>query len=70
MAPEVIKRGVSYGCEADWFSYGCTLFKLLRGHSPFRHHKSKDKAEIDKVTLTVVSSRLRTVGERKWFSFI
>nr|XP_039268673.1 beta-adrenergic receptor kinase 2-like [Styela clava]XP_039268674.1 beta-adrenergic receptor kinase 2-like [Styela clava] len=52
MAPEVISRNVSYGCGADWFSYGCTLFKLLRGHSPFRHHKTKDKGEIDRMTLT------------------
>ncbi|KAF3848518.1 hypothetical protein F7725_015015 [Dissostichus mawsoni] len=29
------------------------LFKLLRGHSPFRQHKTKDKHEIDRMTLTM-----------------
>nr|CAB3220344.1 beta-adrenergic receptor kinase 2 [Phallusia mammillata] len=52
IAPEVLMKGVAYGTSADWFSYGCTLYKLLRGHSPFRNHKTKDKAEIDKMTLT------------------
>lgn len=32
MAPEVLKRGVSYSFTADWFSLGCMLYKLLRGH--------------------------------------
>ncbi|XP_078492523.1 G protein-coupled receptor kinase 3 isoform X1 [Ciona intestinalis] len=53
IAPEVLTRGMSYDTGADWFSYGCTVFKLLRGHSPFRNHKTKDKAEIDKMTLTM-----------------
>ncbi|CAK8679092.1 unnamed protein product [Clavelina lepadiformis] len=53
IAPEVLTRGKSYDTGADWFSYGCTLYKLLRGHSPFRTSKTKDKAEIDKMTLTV-----------------
>jgi len=51
IAPEVLRRGTSYGSGADWFSYGCTIFKLLRGHSPFRTSKTKDKAEIDRMTL-------------------
>ena len=32
MAPEVLKRGVAYSFTADWFSLGCMLYKLLRGH--------------------------------------
>lgn len=55
MAPEVIQKGAPYDSSADWFSLGCMLYKLLRGHSPFRQHKSKDKAEIDKMTLTMAS---------------
>lgn len=51
MAPEVLKRGVSYSFTADWFSLGCMLYKLLRGHSPFRAHKTKDKREIDRRTI-------------------
>uniref|UniRef100_A0A8C5T0Q1 G protein-coupled receptor kinase n=1 Tax=Laticauda laticaudata TaxID=8630 RepID=A0A8C5T0Q1_LATLA len=53
MAPEVLQKGTAYDCTADWFSLGCMLFKLLRGHSPFRQHKTKDKHEIDRMTLTV-----------------
>ena len=26
---------LSYSCEADWFSLGCTVFALLTGRSPF-----------------------------------
>ena len=32
MAPEVLTRGQSYGYLADWFSLGCMLYKLLKGH--------------------------------------
>ncbi|XP_025771202.1 beta-adrenergic receptor kinase 1 [Puma concolor] len=53
MAPEVLQKGVAYDSSADWFSLGCMLFKLLRGHSPFRQHKTKDKHEIDRMTLTM-----------------
>lgn len=55
MAPEVLQRGRSYDSSADWFSLGCMLYKLLRGHSPFRHHKVRDKHEIDRLTMTMVS---------------
>ncbi|VDK72924.1 unnamed protein product [Onchocerca ochengi] len=41
MAPEVLAKGVAYDSSADWFSFGCMLHKLLKGHSPFRQHKSK-----------------------------
>nr|VZI04359.1 unnamed protein product [Spirometra erinaceieuropaei] len=53
MAPEVLQRGRSYDSSADWFSFGCMLYKLLRGHSPFRHHKVRDKHEIDRMTMTM-----------------
>ncbi|KAK1119343.1 G protein-coupled receptor kinase 1 [Melipona bicolor] len=52
MAPEVLSKGVTYDSSADWFSFGCMLHKLLKGHSPFRQHKTKDKHEIDHMTLT------------------
>ncbi|KOC64519.1 G protein-coupled receptor kinase 1 [Habropoda laboriosa] len=52
MAPEVLSKGVTYDSSADWFSFGCMLHKLLKGHSPFRQHKTKDKHEIDLMTLT------------------
>lgn len=52
MAPEVLQRGVSYDSSADWFSLGCMIYKLLRGHSPFRPHRNKDKYEIDRLTLS------------------
>lgn len=54
MAPEVLAKGVAYDSSADWFSFGCMIYKLLKGHSPFRQHKTKDKHEIDKMTLTMV----------------
>ncbi|XP_071479220.1 G protein-coupled receptor kinase 3-like isoform X2 [Diadema antillarum] len=53
MAPEVLSKGTAYDSSADWFSLGCMLFKLLHGHSPFRQHKTKDKHEIDRMTLTM-----------------
>ena len=53
MAPEVLQKGVAYDSSADWFSLGCMLYKLLRGHSPFRQHKTRDKHQIDKMTMTV-----------------
>lgn len=63
MAPEVLAKGVAYDSSADWFSFGCMLYKLLKGHSPFRQQQqqtrpnknkqhSADKNEIDKITLT------------------
>ncbi|XP_041350174.1 beta-adrenergic receptor kinase 2-like [Gigantopelta aegis] len=53
MAPEVLHKGQSYDSSADWFSFGCMLYKLLKGHSPFRQHKTKDKHEIDRMTMTM-----------------
>ncbi|KAF0294517.1 Beta-adrenergic receptor kinase 1 [Amphibalanus amphitrite] len=53
MAPEVLAKGQVYDSSADWFSHGCMLYKLLKGHSPFRQHKTKDKHEIDRMTLTM-----------------
>ncbi|OXU25738.1 hypothetical protein TSAR_000598 [Trichomalopsis sarcophagae] len=68
MAPEVLSKGTQYDSSADWFSFGCMLYKLLRGHSPFRQHKTKDKQEIDRMTLTTnvdlpesLSRELRTL---------
>ena len=55
MAPEVLNKGQAYDASADWFSFGCMLYKLLKGHSPFRPHKTKDKHEIDRMTMTAVS---------------
>lgn len=57
MAPEVLSKGTPYDSSADWFSFGCMLYKLLKGHSPFRQHKTKDKHEIDRMTLTMVMFR-------------
>ena len=31
MAPEVLQKGQAYDSSADWFSFGCMLFKLLKG---------------------------------------
>ncbi|KZC04507.1 G protein-coupled receptor kinase 1, partial [Dufourea novaeangliae] len=56
MAPEVLSKGVTYDSSADWFSFGCVLYKLVKGHSPFRQHTMKDKHEIDLMTLTKVCS--------------
>lgn len=54
MAPEVLQKGTAYDSSADWFSLGCMIYKLLKGHSPFRNNKTKDKHEIDRMTLTMV----------------
>ncbi|MFH4974706.1 hypothetical protein AB6A40_001415 [Gnathostoma spinigerum] len=52
MAPEVLAKGVAYDSSADWFSYGCMLYKLLKGHSPFRQYKQKVGNKVDKITMT------------------
>ena len=31
MAPEVLQKGIAYDSSADWFSFGCMLYKLLKG---------------------------------------
>jgi beta-adrenergic-receptor kinase len=62
MAPEVLSKGTAYDSSADWFSFGCMLYKLLKGHSPFRQHKTKDKHEIDRMTLTMVSKKFITIN--------
>jgi len=54
MAPEVLSKNTPYDSSADWFSFGCVLYKLLMGHSPFRQRNTKDKHEIDRMTLTMV----------------
>ncbi|XP_011691818.1 PREDICTED: G protein-coupled receptor kinase 1 isoform X2 [Wasmannia auropunctata] len=54
MAPEVVSKNTSYDSSADWFSFGCVLYKLLTGHSPFRRFNTRDKQEIDRMTLTMV----------------
>ncbi|XP_070206048.1 G protein-coupled receptor kinase 3-like isoform X1 [Littorina saxatilis] len=56
MAPEVLMKGQAYDSSADWFSFGCMLYKLLKGHSPFRQHKTKDKHEIDRMTMTMTQN--------------
>ncbi|CAF0901241.1 unnamed protein product [Rotaria sordida] len=70
MAPEVLAKGVAYDSSADWFSFGCMIYKLLKGHSPFRQHKTKDKHEIDKMTMSMtielpetMSNEMRTLLE-------
>ncbi|VBB32427.1 unnamed protein product [Acanthocheilonema viteae] len=53
MAPEVLAKGIAYDSSADWFSFGCMLYKLLKGHSPFRQHKTKTgnkNNDIEKIT--------------------
>ncbi|KAM3715889.1 G protein-coupled receptor kinase [Dirofilaria immitis] len=55
MAPEVLAKGVAYDSSADWFSFGCMLYKLLKGHSPFRQHKIKSgnkNSDIEKMATT------------------
>ena len=51
MAPEVLSKGTAYDSSADWFSFGCMLYELLKGDSPFQQHKTKDKH--DRMTLTM-----------------
>ncbi|XP_024874981.1 G protein-coupled receptor kinase 1-like isoform X1 [Temnothorax curvispinosus] len=53
MAPEVLSKNTPYDSSADWFSFGCVLYKLLIGRSPFRQQNTKDKHEIDRMTLTM-----------------
>ncbi|ESO08118.1 hypothetical protein HELRODRAFT_75424 [Helobdella robusta] len=53
MAPEVLAKGMAYDSSADWFSLGCMIYKLLRGHSPFRQHKTKERSDIDSLTLNL-----------------
>lgn len=59
-----------HSCSLPQFSHSCSLtfvFDPLSRHSPFRQHKTKDKHEIDRMTLTMVSVRVtvHSVPERK-----
>ncbi|KAL7670907.1 hypothetical protein ACOME3_005823 [Neoechinorhynchus agilis] len=47
MAPEVHMKGVQYDSAADFFSLGCLMFKLLRGHSPFRLQQKSNCVEYE-----------------------
>uniref|UniRef100_A0A1I8FDS8 Protein kinase domain-containing protein n=1 Tax=Macrostomum lignano TaxID=282301 RepID=A0A1I8FDS8_9PLAT len=48
MAPEVLQKGVAYDSSADWFSFGCVLYKLLCGRSPYRQQqRSRDQRQAD-----------------------
>ena len=48
MAPEVILKDVYYNSSADWYSYGCMLYKLSIGENPFRSRvKSHDRKALD-----------------------
>ncbi|VVC89223.1 unnamed protein product [Leptidea sinapis] len=53
MAPEVLSKGTGYDSSADWFSFGCMLFKLLKGHSPFQRgdagHVQPESSDADEV---------------------
>ena len=35
MAPEVLSKGTAYDSSADWFSFGCMIYKLLKGFVVF-----------------------------------
>jgi beta-adrenergic-receptor kinase len=39
MAPEVLAKGVAYDSSADWFSFGCMLYKLLKGYVILVNHE-------------------------------
>ncbi|KAI0982730.1 hypothetical protein GJ496_005756, partial [Pomphorhynchus laevis] len=56
MAPEVFMKGVEYDSTADWFSFGCVMYKLLRGHSPFRQIQSQGKANFERIIATAISA--------------
>lgn len=35
MAPEML-RGEAYGCEVDWWAFGCVMYNLIAGRDAFR----------------------------------
>lgn len=41
-APEVIDNE-KYTFSPDWFSFGCLIFEMIEGQSPFRARKEKVK---------------------------
>jgi len=44
MAPEVVKLD-DYNETVDWWSYGCIIYEMLTGQSPFRDkNMPKDKS--------------------------
>jgi beta-adrenergic-receptor kinase len=58
-APEMLDKEKRYGLEVDWWSYGCTIYQMLFGKSPFRTDEAKalkpedTRASIDLATLTM-----------------
>nr|VZI44258.1 unnamed protein product [Spirometra erinaceieuropaei] len=50
MAPEVMQKSVSYAFSADWYSLGCTIYKLLVGNCPFRQHGQRGRVNDGKAS--------------------
>jgi serine/threonine protein kinase len=40
-APEMLKSGEKYFLTVDWWSFGCLVYALIHGKSPFRTTKAK-----------------------------
>ena len=48
MAPEIINNE-KYSFSPDWFSYGCLVYEMIEGQSPFRAKKEKvNREEVDR----------------------
>eukprot|EP00042_Codosiga_hollandica_P058880 m.894882 g.894882 ORF g.894882 m.894882 type:complete len:840 (+) comp59989_c0_seq10:2907-5426(+) len=55
MAPEVLAPGKTYNTSADWWSFGCVVYHMLVGYSPFRGPSRKiSKEEVDRRTMDMV----------------
>ncbi|XP_054437867.1 G protein-coupled receptor kinase 4 [Pteronotus mesoamericanus] len=44
MAPEVIDNE-NYTFSPDWWGFGCLIYEMIQGHSPFKKHKERVRRE-------------------------
>lgn len=77
-APEILRAGVGYGVEVDWWALGCVVFVLVQGKTPFAApntrtlfhnilHSEPEKCN-DLVDGLLVKSPSRRLDDHSWKS--
>ena len=67
LAPEML-QGHKYGTEVDWWSFGCLLYELVSGTSPFRTQEARKLYEGDAVASANKATLEMSVEYPSYFS--